>query len=80
VQSHEHHSRVNAWWPGRALAICPITELGFQRVVCALGYKMKDPAPCSPNFSATKRPPSSLVIATRWTAQPSPLGARPLTI
>src|SRR5439155_11334623 len=42
VQSHEHHSRVNAWWPGRALAVCPITELGFLRVACALGSTMED--------------------------------------
>ena len=42
VQSHEHHQRVNAWWPGRALAVCPITELGFLRVACALGSTMDD--------------------------------------
>ena len=42
VESHEHHSRVNAWWPGRALAVCPITELGFLRVTCALGSTMED--------------------------------------
>jgi uncharacterized protein len=42
VQSHEHHSRVNAWWPGRAFAVCPITELGFLRVACALGSTMED--------------------------------------
>ena len=42
VQSHEHHSRVNAWWPGRGLAVCPITELGFLRVACALGSTMED--------------------------------------
>ena len=42
MQSHEHHARVNAWWPGRALAVCPITELGFLRVACALGSTMED--------------------------------------
>ncbi len=42
VQSHEHHARVNAWWPGRTLAVCPITELGFLRVACALGSTMED--------------------------------------
>jgi uncharacterized protein len=42
VQNHEHHSRVNAWWPGRAFAVCPITELGFLRVACALGSTMED--------------------------------------
>ena len=42
VESHEHHARVNAWWPGRALAVCPITELGFLRVACALGSTMED--------------------------------------
>ena len=42
VQSHEHHQRVNSWWPERALAVCPITELGFLRVACALGSNMED--------------------------------------
>jgi predicted nucleic acid-binding protein len=42
VRNHEHHSRVNAWWPGRNLAVCPITELGFLRVACALGSTMED--------------------------------------
>jgi predicted nucleic acid-binding protein len=42
VQSHEHHARVNVWWPGRTLAVCPITELGFLRVACALGSTMED--------------------------------------
>lgn len=42
VHSHEPHPRVNAWWPGRALAVCPITELGFLRVACALGSTMED--------------------------------------
>ena len=42
VQSHEHHARVNTWWPRRALAVCPITELGFLRVTCALGSTMED--------------------------------------
>jgi predicted nucleic acid-binding protein len=42
VQSHEHHSRVNAWWSGRSFAVCPITELGFLRVACALGSTMED--------------------------------------
>jgi predicted nucleic acid-binding protein len=42
VRSHEHYPRVNAWWPGRSLAVCPITELGFLRVACALGSTMDD--------------------------------------
>ncbi len=42
IQSHEHHTRVNAWWTGRAFAVCPITELGFLRVACALGSTMDD--------------------------------------
>lgn len=40
VHGHEHHARVKTWWPGRTLAVCPITELGFLRVVCALGFTM----------------------------------------
>ncbi len=42
IPSHEHHTRVNAWWNGRALAVCPITELGFLRVACAVGSTMED--------------------------------------
>ena len=42
VRNHEHHERVAAWWPGRSLAVCPITELGFLRVACALGSTMDD--------------------------------------
>jgi predicted nucleic acid-binding protein len=42
VQNHEHHFRVNVWWPGRSFAVCPITELGFLRVACALGSTMED--------------------------------------
>jgi uncharacterized protein len=42
IQNHEHHDRVSAWWPGRAFAVCPITELGFLRVACALGSTMDD--------------------------------------
>jgi uncharacterized protein len=42
VQNHEHHERVMKWWPGRQFAVCPITELGFLRVTCALGSSMED--------------------------------------
>lgn len=42
VQTHEHQQRVAAWWPGRSVAVCPITELGFLRVACALGFAMND--------------------------------------
>lgn len=42
VRSHEHHPCVNAWWTGRAVAVCPITEPGFLRVACALGSTMGD--------------------------------------
>jgi len=42
VESHEHHDRVEAWLPDRSLAVCPITELGFLRVACALGFSMAD--------------------------------------
>ncbi len=56
VQSHEHHSRVNAWWPGRALAVCPITELGFLRVACALGSTMEDARTVLAEFLRDKAP------------------------
>lgn len=42
LQTHEHHQRVVIWWPGKPLAIYPITELGFLRVACALGSPMAD--------------------------------------
>jgi predicted nucleic acid-binding protein len=29
---HEHHRRVLAWEPGKSIAICPLTELGFLRI------------------------------------------------
>lgn len=56
VQSHEHHSRVNAWWPGRSLAVCPITELGFLRVACALGSTMEDARAVLAEFLRDKVP------------------------
>ena len=33
---------MDAWWSGRSVAVCPITELGFLRVACALGSTMED--------------------------------------
>lgn len=42
IPSHEHQTRVAAWWPGKQLAVCPITELGFLRVARALGFAMPD--------------------------------------
>jgi predicted nucleic acid-binding protein len=42
ISSHEHHARVERWWPNRRLAVCPITELGFLRVACAVGSSMSD--------------------------------------
>jgi len=42
VRSHEHHQRVNFWWVGKPLAVCPITELGFLRVACAFGATMEE--------------------------------------
>ena len=42
VKSHEHHACVSAWRAGKELALCPITELGFLRVACALGFGIRD--------------------------------------
>ena len=42
VDSHVHHARVVAWRAGRSIAVCPISELGFVRVACALGFAMGD--------------------------------------
>ena len=31
-RDHEHHNRVMVWQSGKAVATCPLTELGFLRV------------------------------------------------
>jgi predicted nucleic acid-binding protein len=31
-QTHEHHERVTRWQSGKALAVCPLSELGFLRI------------------------------------------------
>ena len=56
VQTHEHQQRVAAWWPGHALGICPITELGFLRVACALGFGMDDARTALESFLRTESP------------------------
>ena len=56
VQTHEHQQRVAAWWPGHPLAICPITELGFLRVACALGFAMTDARTALESFLRTESP------------------------
>ena len=56
VRSHEHHSRVVSWWPGREIALCPITELGFLRVACALGSTMEDARVALAEFLTTEAP------------------------
>lgn len=40
--SHEHHERAVVWGKTRRLAVCPITELGFLRTACAIGFNMSD--------------------------------------
>ncbi len=56
LKGHEHHQRVNAWWPGRAFAICPISELGFLRVACALGGSMDDAREALAGFLRNEAP------------------------
>jgi hypothetical protein len=56
VQTHEHQQRVTAWWPGHAIAVCPITELGFPRVACALGFAMNDARKSLESFLNTESP------------------------
>jgi len=56
VETHEHHDRVTAWWHGRSLAVCPITELGFLRVTCALGFSMADARGALENFLQVEKP------------------------
>lgn len=56
VKSHEHHERVNVWWSGRRLAVCPIIELGFLRVASALGSTMEDARTVLGNFLREETP------------------------
>lgn len=42
IEKHEHRPRVLAWLPGRSIALCPISELGFLRVACAMGGLMSE--------------------------------------
>jgi predicted nucleic acid-binding protein len=56
VRTHEHQQRVTAWWPGRQLAVCPITELGFLRVTCALGFAMTDARGTLASFLKSESP------------------------
>lgn len=35
IESHEHNPKVTQWVKGKALSICPLTELGFLRVAMA---------------------------------------------
>jgi predicted nucleic acid-binding protein len=43
-RDHEHHRRVISWQSSQAVAICPITELGFLRISSqpAFGATIKD--------------------------------------
>ena len=44
-KDHVHHERVDSWIKGRAIALCPLTELGFLRISSnpkALGASMKE--------------------------------------
>jgi predicted nucleic acid-binding protein len=56
VETHEHQERVTAWWSGRSLAVCPITELGFPRVTCALGFSMNDARTALASFLQIENP------------------------
>ena len=37
-QTHVHNAKAQAWSAGKRLAVCPITELGFLRVVTSPAY------------------------------------------
>lgn len=37
-QSHADHEKADRWTTGKQLALCPITELGFLRVVTSPAY------------------------------------------
>lgn len=56
VVSHEHHQAAAAWRDEKTLALCPITELGFLRVVCALGFSMKDARATLAEFIQAEQP------------------------
>src|SRR5437868_14196262 len=40
-QDHAAHSKVKAWLPGKSLAVCPFTELGFLRISTNLSGPFK---------------------------------------
>jgi len=58
-RDHEHHRRVMSWQASQAVAICPITELGFLRIST------------QPVFGATMKEAREMLSAWHRKAQPA---------
>lgn len=56
LREHQHESRVAAWWPGRKVAVCPITELGFLRVAANLYLSMEEAREALAEFLIEENP------------------------
>jgi predicted nucleic acid-binding protein len=65
-EEHQHFSRMNAWLAGKKLAVCPITEMGFLRVLTnqnTLGVGMEEAMRAdgaNPSGSGRSKLPTSL--------------------
>jgi predicted nucleic acid-binding protein len=55
---HSDHAKANQWAAGKKLAVCPITELGFLRVVTSPAFNatMPDARAVLANFLAVEKP------------------------
>ena len=55
---HADHARTNNWATGKKLAVCPITELGFLRVVTSPAFNatMEDARTVLENFLSDEKP------------------------
>jgi predicted nucleic acid-binding protein len=55
---HTDHAKANTWATGKELCVCPITELGFLRVVTSPAFNatMKDARSVLENFLTAEKP------------------------
>jgi hypothetical protein len=55
---HQDHAKANQWAAGKKLAVCPITELGFLRVVTSPAFNatMPDARAVLASFLAVEKP------------------------
>jgi predicted nucleic acid-binding protein len=73
VAEHEDHARVFAWTKGKALAICPLTELGFLRVAMAAYHATpEDARKALADFLKVKKPLFVPADISALTGEPFP--------